>query len=120
MDYINMTNDQLRQRIKLLRELRELETQCTVVVGKIEDSEPKPWVPDNRQWFEHTPENTTLDKAAITDILYRKERETMTFCASLDDADFDKNCWNVNFNWTYDRSYGVHPDHYIVAYTYDT
>ena len=60
MDYSELTNKQLRKRIKLLRKLRDLETTPT---SKSDGSKSDLWVPDARNWLEHDPFNGTLDQA---------------------------------------------------------
>ena len=119
MDYSELTNKQLRKRIKLLRKLRDLETAPT---SKSDGSKSDLWVPDARNWLEHDPFNGTLDQAVrskITDVLYRKERENQIFDTSSPDVKFERKHWDVNFNWKNDEWYGVLPANNIVAYTYE-
>ena len=125
MDYSELTNKQLRKRIKLLRKLHDLETTstCKSDGSKSDGSKSGLWVPDKRNWHEYDPSNGLIGyelRSTITDVLYHKEREHQMFDASSDDVNYGEKCWDVNFTWKNDERYGVDPNTNIVAYTYDT
>lgn len=76
MNYAEMTNAELRERVELLKELRELEAAAS----KPEAHVDTPWYPEMHKdkWVEHAPGNP-VDRSRVADILYAKERSTQAF-----------------------------------------
>lgn len=98
-DYAEMTNAELRERIALLKQLKELE----VSVSKPKASTDAPWYPETSrgEWVEYSPSNP-VDRSRVIEVLHAYERKSRTFipgppgrrnlnCAS--------SAWDGKFNW---------------------
>ena len=116
MNYDNFTNDELRERIALLKELKTLETGSTSTEVLVVEQNPKdeieiPWYPYEGKWIEWDIKDAWNQdfRKDIADILYHGERVSR----SHDDGngnDYSSSWWDENFD-------GSTTDHYaqIVA-----
>ena len=84
----NLTNAQLAERVALLERLKTLE--C--------GGEPPHWYPDDRNWQPYTP-SCGISRAHVADILFEYEQRARTFRPGVEGYDYTRPGWDSSFNW---------------------
>lgn len=90
MNYAEMSNAELRERVELLKEIRELEAAPVDAL----------WYPEMHKgkWVEHSPSNP-VDRSRVADVLYAKERSLRVFVPGQYSTKYDSDVWDSRFNW---------------------
>lgn len=97
-----MTNDQIRERIALLKELIELETKLGLVKSGSGMVDSAPWYPDDRGWIECNP-SMKIDRSMIVEVLYDRERKSKIYAAGSPDLNFNDTAWDDEFSGNADE-----------------
>ena len=97
MNYAEMTNAELRERVELLKQLRELEAAVSKPEAAPVDAL---WYPElhKGKWVEHSPSNP-VDRSRVADILFAKERSSRAFVPGRAGTKYDSVIWDNRFNW---------------------
>lgn len=97
MNYAEMSNAELRERVELLKQLRELEAAVSKPEAAPVDAL---WYPEMHKgkWVEHSPDNP-VDRSRVADILFAKERSSRAFAPGHAGAKYDSVSWDNRFNW---------------------
>ena len=117
MNYSNLTNEQLRDRVALLERLQKSAPYSAATVDltnaqlaervellerlKVLESggESAPvWYPDNRNWQPYTP-GCGISRAHVADVLFNYEQQIRTFRPGAEDCDYTRRGWNSSFDW---------------------
>lgn len=86
---VDLTNAQLAERVELLERLKVLESGG--------ESAPV-WYPDDRNWQPYTP-GCGISRAHVADILFDYEQQNRTFRPGAGDCDYTRRGWNSSFDW---------------------
>ena len=97
MNYAEMTNAELRERVELLKELRELEAAVSKPEAAPVDAL---WYPEMHKgkWVEYSPSNP-VDRSRVADVLIAKERSSRAFVPGQYSTKYDSDFWDRRFNW---------------------
>ena len=117
MNYSNLTNEQLRERVELMERLQKSAPYSAATVDltnaqlaervellerlKVLESggESAPvWYPDDRNWQPYTP-GCGISRAHVADILFDYEQQSRTFRPGAGDCDYTRHGWNSSFDW---------------------
>ena len=117
MNYSNLTNEQLRDRVALMERLQKSAPYSAATVDltnaqlaervelleRLKVLEPggesaPVWYPDYRNWQPYTP-GCGISRAHVADILFDYEQQNRTFRPGAGDCDYTRHGWNSSFDW---------------------
>lgn len=95
-----MTNEQLKERIKLLERIIELETKLGLVKSDGALVENAPWYPDDRNWIEYNP-SMNIDRSHVAQAMTATERDCKEFYEThgINFAGKGLDSWDDEFSW---------------------
>lgn len=104
MNYAEMSNAELRERVELLKQLRERELEAAASKPEAAPVDAL-WYPEMHKgkWVEHSPSNP-VDRSRVADVLYATERSTRAFVPGQFfpgqyGTKYDSDDWDSRFNW---------------------